>query len=501
MSNLHEVDQICQVSDIESIPTRQGTRPDGLADPTASRDGTGPSAGVEYNGNDAVAKFCYADDATKRFRQCQLMRCNPGGSSARILIDGEEMVVSRACLFHAIEGAYATSLDGKWRVVIRDGKKQIVPDMEPIRLSWWLRANELAEWAMERLVNRVDCVGRYYREDGLVKQTTKKFREGCELSLGWLICHFRARTTEDIIGCHTTVWTRDGCLSRWFCIDIDWHGDGMPPEALWAAALAWHGSLVGLGFRPLLLDSNGRGGLRLYVLFDRPVPTHHVYRFAQWLIRDWGERGLDKAPETFPRQDIITRPDSKDGSYGNWLRIPGRHHKRDHWSRVWDGDGWLEGDPAIDAILATAGDPPSLIPADALVAATRPAPRKIDLAATRPSQTTGESGSLRLPESLLYLPGRASGIKRARQALRYLGPGIRDPSGREYVSDYGTWLIIGMALHELGTAGLELWIRWSRQCPQKFSLGSCREKWATFGYGNYTLGTVFHHARRHGWPG
>jgi hypothetical protein len=30
-------------------------------------------------------------------------------------------------------------------------------------------------------------------------------------------------------------------------------------------------------------------------------------------------------------------------------------------TRVWDGERWLEREPAIEAILATTGDPPELI--------------------------------------------------------------------------------------------------------------------------------------------
>jgi hypothetical protein len=38
--------------------------------------------------------------------------------------------------------------------------------------------------------------------------------------------------------------------------------------------------------------------------------------------------------------------------FGNRLRLPGRHHTREHWSRVWDGGRWREGDEAIDFIVA-----------------------------------------------------------------------------------------------------------------------------------------------------
>ena len=51
-------------------------------------------------------------------------------------------------------------------------------------------------------------------------------------------------------------------------------------------------------------------------------------------------------PEVYPKQYRLTGK-----RCGNWLRWPGKHHKRDAWSRVWDGSRWLEGSPAVDHML------------------------------------------------------------------------------------------------------------------------------------------------------
>ena len=51
-------------------------------------------------------------------------------------------------------------------------------------------------------------------------------------------------------------------------------------------------------------------------------------------------------PEVYPKQYRLTGK-----RCGNWLRWPGKHHKRDEWSRVWDGSRWLEGSPAVDHML------------------------------------------------------------------------------------------------------------------------------------------------------
>src|SRR5262249_48951938 len=74
-------------------------------------------------------------------------------------------------------------------------------------------------------------------------------------------------------------------------------------------------------------------------------------------IADYATYGLTAPPETFPKQPRI-RP----GKYGNWLRLPGRHHTRDHWSRVWDGERWLDGADAVSYILAHRPSPSSCIP-------------------------------------------------------------------------------------------------------------------------------------------
>jgi hypothetical protein len=63
--------------------------------------------------------------------------------------------------------------------------------------------------------------------------------------------------------------------------------------------------------------------------------------------------GLPRRPEVFPPKRAV-EPD--DLPYT--LRLPGRHHRRPHYTRVWnweasDGENqWLEGGDAIEALLA-----------------------------------------------------------------------------------------------------------------------------------------------------
>jgi len=78
----------------------------------------------------------------------------------------------------------------------------------------------------------------------------------------------------------------------------------------------------------------------------------------------------------------------------------------------------------------------------------------------------------------------------ADDALKALGP--------VYYDDYHEWIKIGMALYQLGAAGLALWTDWSRN-SQKYSPGVCEAKWKTFQEGAVKLGTLFHEAERNGW--
>lgn len=77
-------------------------------------------------------------------------------------------------------------------------------------------------------------------------------------------------------------------------------------------------------------------------------------------------------------------------------------------------------------------------------------------------------------------------VARAARALQQLSPTRAD--------NYDDWVQVGMALCELGPAGLALWEQWSRQST-KFKPGECERKWRTFQPGDgLTLATLFHFA-------
>jgi hypothetical protein len=235
-------------------------------------------------------------------------------------------------------------------------------ELKPRDAADWSRAaRPLADWTGRLLVNRRDAWGGYrplaLRADG-GKSITKPARADRGkhfLTLGTLERHFRGERPEDVCGLHST---SPDSFCRWGAADIDRHGGGADPAANTRAALGWYARLAALGFRPLLTGSDGRGGYHLRAIFDRPIPSERVYALMHWLTADYAAFGLDRRPEVFPKQ---ARLDA--GAYGNWLRLVGRHHTSEYWSKVWDGARVLAGAAAVDFILSLTGDDPGLIPA------------------------------------------------------------------------------------------------------------------------------------------
>jgi hypothetical protein len=331
--------------------------------------------------------------------------------------------------------------------------------------AWSQHSAALSAWFYKHFVNRHDCFGRYIAVERRTDPDLTACTDKDGLTLAVLQKHFQGASTGDLVGLHSTLYTEAGCTSRWLGLDFDRHDEKTDPEVIWKFAHGRYELLKALGFQPLLFDSNGKGGCHLVVLFDAPTPTERVFRFGKWLVKGWKESGLDDEPETFPKQPAI----GPDG-FGNWLRLPGRHHTRDHYTRVWDGVTWLDGLSAIKAILKTTGMPASKIPAEALKAEKPKAAKR-----TKPPRNLCEDAEL------------------AREALQFVG---------HMASDYRQWLEVGMALTPLGNDGLALWDDWSREDPEKYREGACERKWRSFrrnGTGGIALGTLFHHAKANGW--
>jgi hypothetical protein len=312
-------------------------------------------------------------------------------------------------------------------------------ELTPEGNAWRHRFNELADYVLAHMVNRTEIYERY-RSDG------RSYTAKGGLKRPTIEQHFRPITAADIIGLHSTLAKQiegpDGpivsCTNRWVCNDVDYHGVGDVPQAIVEAVKRWHSRACDLGFHPLTYQSNGRGGYRILIFFADPIQTAIAYSFIQWLQKDWRELGLDHEPEFFPRQRkirLLDDPYDAKGACGNWVRLIGRHYKREHHTRFWTGERVLCGNAAIDLLLDHTGDDPSMIPAECLKHESGPTVGKAR-EAPKPAQ----------PKSFVDL-------SLAADALRCL---------TSMASDYDAWLKIGMALYELGDVGLTLWDSWSQ---------------------------------------
>ncbi|MFN6962920.1 MAG: hypothetical protein ACK4S4_04050 [Pyrinomonadaceae bacterium] len=234
------------------------------------------------------------------------------------------------------------------------------------RLLWiaeeWQRYSEqLAEWAMQRLVNRRDVWSQYTVKNGQVGVVMLPIKErrhaGTDMvTINKLRRHFAGRAVSHLIGLHSI---SDHRTCKWFAIDIDLHDEDVPNAdeialANRSAALAWSRKLrEQYAMDPLLFDSNGVGGYHIWTLLDDEYPLADVFDFVDEMRSDWELYGLPRKPEIFPPKREV---DDDDLPYG--LRVPGRHHYRSHYSRVYnfdrldDAPEWLEGGDAIEAMLA-----------------------------------------------------------------------------------------------------------------------------------------------------
>jgi hypothetical protein len=246
------------------------------------------------------------------------------------------------------------------------------PPVESEADAWTRNAARLAEFIDLNMVNRRDVWGLYKRwtdkagAEQEVMTAPAKRRRGKEfLNRGVIARHFLTPSDGRTIGLHST---SEHNFSSWGAIDIDHHGEdgSTTPEQNTAAAIAWCERLREMGFQPLLEDSNGNGGFHLLVIFDTPIPARDVYAFLQALVADFATRGFDKPPETFPKQ-----PDVKE-KFGNWLRLAGKHPRRDHFSRFYDAatGTWRQGQDAIDLLLTLPLSSSALVPTVEEVEAT-----------------------------------------------------------------------------------------------------------------------------------
>jgi len=234
-------------------------------------------------------------------------------------------------------------------------------DLDNEAREWRAYAHNVAATYDARLVNRRDVWGAYLSVERRTHNRStytapgKSWRGSWQLNATRLRRHVLAESVGHVVGLHSTS-AED--TSRWGAFDLDAHGPQSEGDAsaLTLAAAALAAQLDAAGAVPIIEDSNGAGGYHVWCYFDAPVPTASAYAWLDALAErvriDFGV-----AVETFPKQA------SARGAFGNWLRLPGRHHTRAHWSRFARyGDTWRTGADAVRTLLEWPATPATVVP-------------------------------------------------------------------------------------------------------------------------------------------
>lgn len=221
-------------------------------------------------------------------------------------------------------------------------QQSVSVEMPATKKTWHTAelATQFAAVTAEVFKNRTDAIG--------VMKTGGSITEKTGIA-NHIANHFQANRKARV-GCHSTSKTN---TCKWGAIDIDLHD----PECKGKTAeevqelrdkneryvMHLRDKMIEQGFNPLLEDSNGRGGYHLWLFFDEPADSGTVYAFLKQLVAD---HKFDKEPETFPKQ-------SSTDAYGNYLRLPGRHYKREHESVFYcnDAEAWLTVDKSVELFL------------------------------------------------------------------------------------------------------------------------------------------------------
>ncbi len=196
--------------------------------------------------------------------------------------------------------------------------------MTPSKHAWQKRAEDMARFTLDHLVARTDGFGR--AKNGLWK-TVKTV-----LQMQDLIGHFKG---EFAIGIHP-LGTDDRV--RFLAIDVDAHdGDELRAKA---QADAVRQRLVELGLAFLEEDSDGRGGRHFWIFLEAPLEADETIRLRELIQSD-----IDKSIEVFPKGDLQLG----EGFPGGFIRLPGQHHKRSHFSRFIIDGQFVVGHEAVKA--------------------------------------------------------------------------------------------------------------------------------------------------------
>lgn len=210
---------------------------------------------------------------------------------------------------------------------------------------WQAKTAALASWTRYWLCNRLDTFGKYYNcgtpEVGNCREKRKLKPEDVE-------SHYLGRT--DRVGVYS--YNQKG-YGKWACIDIDAHNGEV--LANWHIASKMIDQLLSWGIVPLVEHTNGKYGFHLWIMFDSWVECRKLHSIGNYLVGEMEH-------EVFPKQASPT-------DYGNYVRLPGRHHKHlGWWSDFYDPvlDVWHRDADAVDYLLGFKGGKIKNIPTEAL---------------------------------------------------------------------------------------------------------------------------------------
>ena len=329
--------------------------------------------------------------------------------------------------------------------------------------EWSRQSVNLAQFVMANMVNRTDAYGVY--------RGGKSFTNKTELNESVIADHFKDKGT---IGLHAM---SEAGTCKWCCWDFDCHHGDMETSlknVFEAGQLVNRLTTTPFDIYPLVENSDGKGGVHVWLRFNDALAVQCLHLWAKDIAGDL-------ACEVNPKQSKVGKP-GKPGFFGNFVRLPGKHHKRDHWSGVTMGNdfaaaamfdetlsgSWAFGAEAADMILDWSASDDAIVPTSTASDAMQ-------------ETVVAQGGSgLKMPSAIT--------VPHASALLAQVDPGRAD--------NYDDWLRVGMACHatDSGSRMFALWEQWSKSSA-KYRAGECERKWRSFGNGHATpvsLGSVVH---------
>lgn len=195
--------------------------------------------------------------------------------------------------------------------------------------SAWANLSEpLTDWTLYHLVNRSDTYGIYTPDAkrALVYPPTAPKGKAVPLTRQIIADHYDSTSGAPRIGLYTTDPVTQ--LGRWLLLDLDAHKESRLD--IFDYALLVGRRMWAHGVFPIIEHSNGNGGYKVWAVFAEPQSVRLLRNYGHWLTRDAAEHGVTEV-EVFPKQNEVRA----DG-FGNYVRLFGKHHKRDWHSEFWD---------------------------------------------------------------------------------------------------------------------------------------------------------------------